>query len=108
MIVILHPNHTNSGNGSNSHRVNVTSYPATRSPIEPQEILPASSGHLYRCFGTYRNGCTRISFPYLENTLPVLIKLLTNLQLIQRIDAPAMLRATLGTSETLPLIYLKN
>jgi len=103
-----HPNHSISDSGRPFHRVTVTRYQATRPPIEPQAILPGSSGHLYRCFGTSRNACTRISFPYLDDTLSALIQLLTNIQLIQRIEAPAMLRATLGTTETLPLVYWKN
>jgi hypothetical protein len=94
--------------GSHMHRVRVTHFPAIRPPTVAPVTLPVTSGHLYRCYGTSRNGCTRISFPYLEDTLPVLTQLLTNLQQIQRIEAPEMLRAALGTSEMLPLIYWKK
>jgi len=100
-----HSNPTISDNGLNTHHVKVTRYSAIRPSTKTTVTLPDSSGHLYRCFGVSRNGSAMIYFPYHEDTLPSLIQLLTNLQQIQRKEAPVMLRATLGTTETLPLIY---
>ena len=106
--VKLHSNHTISDSGHNTHRIKVTRYSASRPSTNTTVTPPDSSGQLYRCFGTSRNGSTRISFPYLEDTLPALTQLLTKLQQIQRIEAPAVLRASLGSTATLPLIYWKK